>query len=409
MIRRFLRPLALGGAALLAGGVLAQIEGTRGVAPVDSSGTFEVDGVSVDVAAPNAEQARYAGWRLAQRKAWATLAQRLGSSAGAASDGTLDGIVSGIVVENEQIGPTRYIARLGVLFDRARAASLLGISAYASRSPPMLVIPVIWSEGVGAVFEQRTPWQEAWARFRTGGSAVNYVRPSGGGVDSLLLTVGQTERRGRAWWRMLIGAYGASDVLIPQVRLTRQWPGGPIVGEFEARHGPDNDLLQRFSLRVGSSDGLPQLLDEGVRRLDAIYAAALAGGELRPDQALAPKETPTPDADTDADSIATDDTLDASGPVTTVSIQYDTPGAGAVTATEAVVRALPGVKAAITASLALGGTSVMRVEFGGDPELLRSELADRGFQVFGSGASLRIRRAPQLLPPELSPDNAAAG
>ncbi|KAA5683564.1 heavy-metal-associated domain-containing protein, partial [Pseudomonas aeruginosa] len=69
------------------------------------------------------------GWRLAQRKAWVQLSQRLGAGGGLVSDGTLDQLVSGIVIENEQIGPTRYIAKLGVLFNRARAASLLGVSA----------------------------------------------------------------------------------------------------------------------------------------------------------------------------------------------------------------------------------------------------------------------------------------
>ncbi len=40
---------------------------------------------------------------------------------------------------------------------------------------------------------------------------------------------------------------------------------------------------------------------------------------------------------------------------------------------------------------------------------LRSALEARGWQVFGGGTTLRIRRAPQLLPPDLQPDNATAG
>ena len=80
-----------------------------------------------------------------------------------------------------------------------------------------------------------------------------------------------------------------------------------------------------------------------------------------------------------------------------------------VTATEALVRSLPGVAAATTSSLALGGTSVMRVTFAGDPALLKAELEGRGLQVFGTGVLLRIRRAPQLLPPDLTPDNSTTG
>src|SRR3546814_1807182 len=85
-------------------------------------------------------------------------------------------MVSGIVVEKEQIGSNRYIASLGVLFDRARTGQLLGVRASAVRSPPLLVLPIIWNGGTARVFEDRTEWQKAWARFRTGDSAIDYVR-----------------------------------------------------------------------------------------------------------------------------------------------------------------------------------------------------------------------------------------
>lgn len=129
--------------------------------PIDSGSAYEVSGVTVDVSGKTAEDARLGGWRIAQRKGWAMLAQRLGRSGVGASDGMLDSLVSGIVVENEQIGPTRYVARLGVLFDRTRAASVLGVSAYADRSPPMLVMPLQVSGGVSQMFETRTPRQQA--------------------------------------------------------------------------------------------------------------------------------------------------------------------------------------------------------------------------------------------------------
>src|SRR3546814_11352022 len=89
------------------------------------------------------------------------------------SDSTLDGLVSGIVVEKEQIGSTRYIARLGVLFDRARAGQLLGVQGQVMRSPPMLTIPVLMDGSAARTFESRTPWLTAWARFRAGASPID--------------------------------------------------------------------------------------------------------------------------------------------------------------------------------------------------------------------------------------------
>jgi hypothetical protein len=96
-------------------------------------------------------------------------------------------------------------------------------------------------------------------------------------------------------------------------------------------------------------------------------------------------------------------------PTANVSVQFDTPNVAAVTATEAALRGVPGVSAATTSSLALGGVSVMTVGYVGPPEALKAALEARGWQVFGSGMTIRIRRAPRLLPQELVPDNATAG
>ncbi len=414
-IRPTLKPFGLAVLVLGAATAVAQIDGTHGVAPIDSAGSYEVAGITVDVAAKTPDAARLGGWRLAQRKAWVQLSKRLGGQGTMLSDGALDAIVSGIVVEHEEIGPNRYIAKLGVLFDRARAGSILGISAYADRSPPMLVVPVQYSAGTGQVFEQQTDWQQAWARFRTGNSAIDYVRPAGTGPDSLLLTVGQTQRPDRAWWRRIIDQYGATDILIPTVRLYRQWPGGPVIGVFQARYGPDDHALGQFTLRVGNGAGVPQLLDTGVKRLDDLYQAALRSGALRPDPSLLP--LPSPTATPTDDSVATDDAtlaqivgdVGSTGQGIPISIQFDTPGAAAVSATEGVLRGIPGVRSAATTSLALGGVSVLRVVYDGDPGSLKSALEVRGYQVLGDGQSLRIRRAPQLLPSGLPADGAPAG
>lgn len=390
--------LAVGGAAP------AQIDTERGAAPIDDSGSFEVAGIVVDVSAPNANAARTGGWRLAQRKGWAMLAQRLGAGPSQLPDGTLDSLVTGIVVEREEIGPNRYVARLGVLFDRGRSGAILGVSTLSTRSPPLLVIPIEWSGGVGRVFEQRSDWQQAWARFRTGNSTVDYVRPVGTGPDPLLLNAGQALRRGRGWWRTILDQYGADDVLVPEVTLYRVYPGGPVIGRFEARYGPDNRTLGAFSLKVNNTDALPALLDAGVVRLNEMYEQGLRGGILRPDPILTapppgtplPEATPTPEA---GDLVLED--LGALGGESTaaITIQYDTPGSAAVTAGEAAIRAIPGVRAAATTSLALGGTSLMRVTYEGDIAVLRAELEARGWRVEEGAGTLRIRRAPAGAPP----------
>ncbi len=305
---------------LISGGlVLAQIEGPkRGIAPLASTGDFEVDGIAVNVTGDNAQEARQKGWEEAQRQAWGILWGRThGGAKGSLSDGTLDGIVSAIVVEEEQIGPHRYVAKLGVLFDRARAGQLLGVKGIANRSAPLLIIPVTYSAGAATVFEQQTPWQRAWATFKTADSRIDYVRPSGAGSESLLLNAGQIDRRSRNWWRIILDQFGAADVIMPIVRLERQWPGGPITGEFTARYGPDNKFLGSFTLRAANTAGLPAMMNDGVKKIDELFQTALAGGRLRADSSLVlerqvvedeelgtPEELPKPADSVDGTAIA---------------------------------------------------------------------------------------------------------
>ncbi len=396
---------------LLAGGgaaIYAQIEGDRGIAPIASNGDFEVSGIEVNTTGKTAEEARANGWKQAQRLAWEKLWKSNGLGGGAApalDDGTIDGMVSAVVVGQEQIGPHRYIATLGVIFDRARTGSYLGMQGQIAHSAPLLVIPVLIQGGVTSVFETRTPWQKAWAEFRTGSSVIDYVRPAGAGADSLLLTAGQISRRSRNWWRLLLDSFGASDVIMPIAKLERAWPGGPIHGTFTARRGPDNQFLGSFELTAPSEDKLPAMLNEAITRLDGIYAGALAAGQLAPDPSLSmrpdldpalvesivAKLGPVPAATTAAAGPLAAATA-AAVPTVAVTVQFPTPDAAAVDAGVGAVRRVDGVKEAVTTSLAIGGTSVMRVTFAGDIDALAAALRAQGWRVTQGAGALNLRK-----------------
>ena len=401
------RPLALvipaiAGLLIVGAGVLyAQLEGSeRGIPPVDSTTNFEIMGVDVDVAAASGEQARIEGWRRARaigwRLLWARTHNRPLSEAPALTDSVLNSIVSGIVIDNEQIGPNRYIARLGVLFDRARTGQLLGVSGEIQRSAPMLVIPVMTTGSAAYSFEFRNDWQRAWAQYRTANSAIDYVRPSGSGIDPLVLNYAQTQRRGRGWWRMLLDQYGAADIVIPEVDLRRLYPGGPAVGVFTARYGPDNMFIGRFQLAARNSAEIPAMLNEGVRRLDMLYAQALQQGLLRPDPTLVIVQPPLPPLPPEQAEATVPEEMGeqvATSATTNYSIQVSTPDAAAVQQAEVSVSRATGVTSAITTSLALGGTSLMRVSFIGDSAALQAALQAQGWQVqVVNGTTLRISR-----------------
>ncbi len=390
-------------AILLAGIVEGQISrGDRGITPINSSGDFLASGIAVDVIGDNADDAREKGWREAQRKGWAQLYRRINGSDGPAlGDSVLDGIVTAIVVEEEQIGPRRYVAKLGVQFDRVRAGQILGVSGRTLRSPPLLVIPVYSIDGIQQVFEQRSAWQRAWAEYNTGQSAIDYVRTAGTGADTLLLNAGQTGRRSRVWWRMILDQYGAADVLIPIARVEYSYPGGPIKGYFAARFGPDNKLIGTFTMTGPSPAALPDMMQKAVAQMDRLYTDALAAGILRTDTYLVlekPVEKEDLPEETTADEalpVETDGSATTATPaagIQSFTVQYSSPDVDSVSATERAVAGVAGVQSASTTSLALGGMSVMRVTFRGDLAALKAALAARGFNVQEGGGQLRISR-----------------
>ena len=245
------------------------------------------------------------------------------------------------------------------------------------------------------MFERKTEWQRAWARFRAGASAIDYVRPVGDGADPVMLNLGQAGRRGRGWWRLLLDQYGASDVVVPEVHLHRAWPGGPIRADFVARHGPDGDALGAFTLVAADDTQLDATLDEGIRRIDAIYTDALHAGGLSPDPTLVPPVLPAPPPTALSDDQSGEDPLaQIISDINTQSytLQVDTQDGATLDAALAALRGLPGMHAVSVNSLALGGVSLLRGTFEGDRDALKLALQSHGWRVDDAANGFRIRR-----------------
>jgi len=397
---------------LAAAVLMAQVAGDRGITPVASSSDISVGGIEVNVTGDNAADARAKGWREAQRLAW----EELGGPE--IPESRLDSLVAAIVVEEERIGPRRYIARLGVIFDRQRAGSLLGSGGDRARSAPMLTLPVLISGGTQTMFEVRNPWQRAWAEYQFGSSTIDYVRPSGAGGESLLLTYGQTGRRSRAWWNTILDQFGAADVLVPIANLRWQRPGGPVEGHFTARFGPDNRFLGEFTLRAENAEQLPAMLNRAVERFDRIFADALVSGRLRPDPTLTLDNVElSPElralleearraeagegeavagegagvAPTTAGSPAAEpgQTGDVAS---TFVVQVATPDAASFDNALSLLRGTPGVGGVAVSSTAIGGASVLRVTYAGELAALAAALRSRGWAVNEGQNALGISR-----------------
>ncbi|HZV11276.1 MAG TPA: heavy-metal-associated domain-containing protein, partial [Novosphingobium sp.] len=130
--------------------------------------------------------------------------------------------------------------------------------------------------------------------------------------------------------------------------------------------------------------GLARLIAMGrAAEAQAAAAAAQAAAAFDPLTGAAVPSAPPPEARPEARPSAA-----AVG----VVLQFPTPDARSVDGALAAVRAIGGVQSASIASIALGGSSVMRVNYGGNPADFAAALKAHGWQVSGSGAALRIRR-----------------
>ena len=218
-----------------------------------------------------------------------------------------------------------------------------------------------------------------------------------------MLTAGQPGRRSRLWWRNVLDQFGASDVVIPVARLERQWPGGPVRGTFTARYGPDNTYLDSFTLTANDDAGVPAMLNQALVRLDRIYSDALSQGLLKPDPTLSAEQNsidaalaaivaayqPKAEAAKASTGASTDGASDkpsdaaTEATVGTYTVQFASPDAAAIDAALSAVRGAAGVQGASTSSIAIGGTSVMRVTYAGQLDALAAALRARGWTVFG--------------------------
>lgn len=396
MVFALAAPLPVSGPFSLSGAAVAQTVRAADAKPkkkeadpetptaIGGSGGLVIGGVSVDVSGKNPTDARLNGWREAQRQAWPALWARMsGLAPGTAprlADSSLDSMVSAIEVEREQVGPTRYVARLAVVFDRVRASSYLGRYANLASSPPFLVVPVLQDAATRQAHEESSPWLAAWSRLRAGETPIDYVRIQPTPGDVILLNAWQAERRHIFLWRMLIDRYQVADVLIPELVVDRSYVGGPVSGLLIVRFGPSGRELGRVRLSNRAGD-IAGLTDTAVREADKLYVAALRAGNLLPDPNLIePDVAPTEVEDTGPQFDAGFE----EGAARAISVRVATPDDATLQSVQRLVAATPGVVGVRLQSLVLGGESVLEIIPAVSAAELRYALDRQGLRLDGN-------------------------
>jgi hypothetical protein len=386
-VLRFLLPLAV--ALSWTAAAFAQPSAEAGASAAREG--FTVGGIAVDIQAATSDEAREQAFREAPRAAWPRLWARLtGRSEAAApgmSDAALSAMVDGIVVEEERIGGGRYIATLGVSFDRRRAGRRLPAGARILQSEPVLLIPLLADAGSFATFDQDSEWYQSWREASLGGS-IDYVQPNAGMGDRIVTPGWQALRSHRRAWRTVLDRYRAENVLIAEARIQRTYPGGPIGGVFTARYGPDAKPLGSFRLRAASTGEYADMLSNAVARMDALYGKALERGLLESEEqlSLSLAALRVPD-------LTLDDGQVGLGTVNLLVAILDAEEWGQI---EAILQSIPAVQEVEIRSFVLGGNSRLALTYNGSEGELRRALSNRGYRLTatGDGYDLRPRSDP---------------
>ncbi len=135
-----------------------------------SNGLFSVRGISVDVTAASANEARTIAVAQGQQRAFRALLRNLTPKSYHGDlpelpDSEITPMVAGFQVSNEKTSATRYIADLTYDFRASRIRPILearSIPYAETRSKPLLVLPVFDMVGSKNLWEEPNPWRDAW-------------------------------------------------------------------------------------------------------------------------------------------------------------------------------------------------------------------------------------------------------
>ncbi len=260
-----LRPLArLWQAAALA--LLTMVVGVSAFA-APASRVFEVTGVRVDVTAATAAAAREQALADGEAAAFRRLIERLTLPAdrGLLPELTrheITSLVREFSVAEEKVSPVRYLARLDFSFDADKIRRLLadsGIAYAATRSKPLLVLPVLRSAGATLLWDDPNPWRAAWAvRAQTlADGLVPVVVPLGDLADIAVVGAEQALAGEGQRFAQLSQRYRTGDTLIAQAVLERPSAGPAQLQVTVDRHRPaERDRVFARSFRIDPGDDL---------------------------------------------------------------------------------------------------------------------------------------------------------
>jgi hypothetical protein len=245
-------------------------------ARAQTSDVFEVRDVDVDVTADSAAAARDKAVLDGQRAAFDTLLGRIASKDDAArlahlSDAQITDLVQDFEVESERTSAVRYIGKLAFHFRAGPVRDMLsgGQAAPAdAANKPIVILPVLTSDGKSALWEGDNAWRAAWTTRPAGNDVVPIVVPPGGAEDAAAIDAGQALAGDSGKLSALAQRYQAADSIVVEARLEEAGiPGQKRIVITAHRFGP-NGPQESFEDRItGDGQNLAALYAQAAQRV----------------------------------------------------------------------------------------------------------------------------------------------
>jgi hypothetical protein len=261
-------------ALITVAGVLLGATASRALQPHE---VFVVAPVPVDVTAETALAARAQALKMGQILAWKSLLGRLTLPGEAVALRAYQGdqlatLIQGFEVLRERTSAVRYLATLSYSFNPEEVRRVLteaGVAFAETPSRPVLIIPVLTSQGVGVLWEDPNPWREAWQNLPPRDGLLPIAVPYGDLADIRDLSTIQAMRGDEERLRAVANRYGARDVVIARAaRIFDQRDNLPVL-EIAIVRRADGGLEETIidSIKGQNPDDLIGLLDAGVTRV----------------------------------------------------------------------------------------------------------------------------------------------
>lgn len=235
---------------------------------------YEVTDVTADVTADNAAHARDQAIVQAQRSALEQLLDRLGAELSVTdqlSDDDIATLVQNFEVQSERRSAVRYIGVFTVQFRPNAVRGLLNQrnSAYTeSRSPPVVVLPVLFGNGHPVLWEDRTPWRAAWESGAHADGLVPVIVPSGGLEDIAVISTAEAVAGKSDSLKAMSEKYQASGTAVVTLDADFDKPGGAFKIDV-AHYDADGSALPRAHLTVpapADKNGIEAALASAVKK-----------------------------------------------------------------------------------------------------------------------------------------------